>query len=265
MFLAVMWVMTAAMVGFSLGRVSMYGQVVCEEGVNPGTGNGEEGQSGQTGHTSQTGHADETGHAGRTDHTSQTGRTNQTGHADQTGHTGHAGQADRAGRLARAGHAGSRLSFRKKGRRGEEDSVFWSVGSPVSGEVTAQREGERPAVMIRPDGDRLYAPAGGKITRIFPTGNAFLFSTEFGAELYIQAGEVNDELMVRHYRPRILQNEVVGKGKLLLEFDRTGLEAEGISTEVSVSVEHSPFGGSIRMNVGESVKTGEEILQVRGA
>lgn len=96
-------------------------------------------------------------------------------------------------------------------------------------------------------------------------GNAFLFTTEFGAELYIQAGEVNDELMVRHYRPRILQNEVVGKGKLLLEFDRMGLEAEGASTEVSVSVESCAHGGDVRMTVGGRVKTGEEILQVRGA
>ena len=135
----------------------------------------------------------------------------------------------------------------------------------MSGEVTAQREGEQPTVIIRPDGDKIYAPAGGKITRVFPMGNAFLFTTEFGAELYIQAGEVNDELMVRHYRPRILQNEVVGKGKLLLEFDRMGLEAEGASTEVSVSVESCAHGGDVRMTVGGRVKTGEEILQVRGA
>lgn len=217
MLLAVMWAMTAAMVGFSLGRVSMYGQVAYEEGAD-----GEAGSVGEE-------------------------------------------QGSRKNRWEQGGHTGHKLPLRRKGRRREEDGVFWSVGSPVSGEVTAQREGEQPAVIIRPDSDRLYAPAGGKITRIFPMGNAFLFTTEFGAELYIQAGEVSDELLVRHYRPRILQNEVVGKGKLLLEFDRTGLEAEGISPEVSVSVEHSPFGGNIKMNVGERVKTGEEILQVRGA
>lgn len=207
MFLSVMWAMTAAMVGFSLGRVSMYGEPVYEEQET-------EGEDGER----------------------------------------------------RGAGSGRRNPLRRrKGRRGEEGGRAWSVGSPVSGEVTAQREGEQPTVIIRPDGDKIYAPAGGKITRVFPMGNAFLFTTEFGAELYIQAGEVDDELMVRHYRPRILQNEVVGKGKLLLEFDRMGLEAEGASTEVSVSVEHCAQGGDVRMTVGGRVKTGEEILQVRGA
>ncbi len=206
MFLGVMWAMTAAMVGFSLGRISMYGQVAYEEGEPQEAQEKEESGSGPW----------------------------------------------------------NRIR-RRKGRHGEDGGRCWSVGSPVSGEVTAQREGDQPTVIIRPDGDKIYAPAGGKITRVFPMGNAFLFTTEFGAELYIQAGEVDDELMVRHYRPRILQNEVVGKGKLLLEFDRMGLEAEGISTEVSVSVENCTGGGDVRMAVSGHVKTGEEILQVRGA
>ena len=208
MVLVIVWAMTAAMVGFSLGRVSMYRQVVYEEG--------------------------ETG-------------------------------AEEEDRTEQEPDAGRTLLRRGRGRKGEESGSSWSVGSPVSGEVTEQREGDQPAVVIRPDGDKLYAPAGGKITRIFPMGNAFLFTTEFGAELYIQAGEVEDDLMVRHYRPRILQNEVVGKGKLLLEFDRTGLEAEGISTEVSVSVKNWAYGSDVKMAVGGRVKTGEEILQVRGA
>ena len=207
MLLGVMWAMTAAMVGFSLGRLSMYGQPV----------DGEQ----------------EVNEEDREKETPKSGRPNH--------------------------------MKKGKARKGEENGKAWSVGSPVSGEVTAQREGEQPTVIIRPDGDKIYAPAGGKITRIFPMGNAFLFTTEFGAELYIQAGEADDELMVRHYRPRILQNEVVGKGKLLLEFDRMGLEAEGMSTEVSVSVENCAHGGDVRMTVGGRVKTGEEILQVRGA
>lgn len=94
-------------------------------------------------------------------------------------------------------------------------------------------------------------------------GNAMLFTTEFGAELYIQAGRTEDELLNRYYRPKIVQNEVVGKGKLLLEFDRQGLEAEGVSPDVSVCVEHYGSGGGVRMTTRERVKTGEEILKVR--
>lgn len=152
---------------------------------------------------------------------------------------------------------------RGRGNRQEEDTGGWSVGSPVPGEVTEYSEGDRPTVVIRTESDRLYAPAGGKITRLFPMGNAMLFTTEFGAELYIQAGKTEDELLNRYYRPKIVQNEVVGKGKLLLEFDRQGLEAEGVSPDISVCVEHYGSGGGVRMTTRERVKTGEEILKVR--
>ncbi len=152
---------------------------------------------------------------------------------------------------------------RGRGSRQEEDMEGWSVGSPVSGEVTEHSEGDHPTVVIHSDSNRLYAPAGGKITRLFPMGNAMLFTTEFGAELFIQAGKTEDELLNRYYRPKIVQNEVVGKGKLLLEFDRQGLEAEGVVPDVSVCVEHYGSGGAVRMTKRERVKTGEEILKMR--
>ena len=155
-----------------------------------------------------------------------------------------------------------RFGWHGRGRRTEEQGQFWSVGSPVSGVVVGQQDGEHPTLIIYPDSDRLYAPAGGKITRLFPMGNSFLFTTEFGTELYIQAGDINDDLLACHYRPRIVQNEVVSKGKLLLEFDRKGLERDGASAEVAVCVEGCFYGGSVRMTAGEHVKSGEEILQV---
>ena len=93
-------------------------------------------------------------------------------------------------------------------------------------------------------------------------GNEFLFRTEFGAELDIRVGEAKDEMLARYYRPRIIQNEIVGKGKLLLEFDRCGLEAEGCSSDISVRLESSVHGSDVQMTATESVKTGEEILRV---
>lgn len=200
MMLGVMWMMTAVVVGFMLGRVSMYGQLepVEEEGTD----------------------------------------------------------APAPGEV-------KKFLRRGKGHREEDDRISWSVGSPVSGVVVETLEEERPTVVIYPESDGVYAPANGKITRLFPTGNAFLMTTDFGTELYVQAGDVSDELMIRHYRPRILQNEVVCKGKLLLEFDRQGLERDGASADVIVSVESCRYGRDVRMTAGERVKIGEEILQVK--
>ncbi|MCM1188135.1 MAG: PTS glucose transporter subunit IIA [bacterium] len=147
--------------------------------------------------------------------------------------------------------------------RGDARLAAGAVGSPVSGEVEDVQDGASPGVVIRPGEDKIYAPVSGKIIKVFPLGNAFLFRTESGAELHIRVGEGGDELLGGYYRPRVLQNEIVSKGKLLLEFDRRGLEAEGISPCVSVTVETGGCGSEMTAAAGERVRTGEEILRIR--
>lgn len=151
----------------------------------------------------------------------------------------------------------------REGRRDSGIRFPFSVGSPVSGEVTEKNDEGKPMVTIHPGEDRLYAPASGKVTKIFPMGNAFLFRTEFGTELYIRVGDSEDELLERYYRPRIVQNEIVCKGKLLLEFDRQGLVKEGASCCVTVAVETGACAGNIIAAAGEQVRAGEPILGLR--
>lgn len=150
----------------------------------------------------------------------------------------------------------------RRGHRREEEPGGWPVGSPVTGLVMEHGEGEPPRIVIRPDGNKLYAPYGGKVTRLFPMGNAMLFATDFGVELYIQVGKTEDDLLNRYFRPKVVRNEVVAKGKLLMEFDRPGLESEGVSAEVAVYVENCGCC-AVKMTAGERVKAGEEILNVQ--
>ena len=174
------------------------------------------------------------------------------------------GRIDRSGRTSRGRHRGlSTMRFRHRGRESQEsEGTSYSLGSPVPGYVMSFREGDRPAVVIQPMEDKLYAPAAGKITKLFPMGNDFLFVTEFGTELRIRAGDTDDDLLGRYFRPRVVQNEIVAKGKLLLEFDRQSLAAEGASTMVTLSVEHRAYGSNVRMTANEEVKAGEELLRV---
>ena len=81
--------------------------------------------------------------------------------------------------------------------------------------------------------------------------------------MYIRVGDSEDELLDGYYRPRIVQNEIVGKGKLLLEFDRQGLAAEGVSDRVEVSVETGISGADILPASGAHVRTGEELLKLQ--
>ncbi|MDE6924811.1 MAG: PTS glucose transporter subunit IIA [Acetatifactor sp.] len=149
-----------------------------------------------------------------------------------------------------------------KGRekRSVKDGRGWAVGSPVSGYGEIRRDGPEAEIVIQPAEDRLYAPVEGKIMKLYPMGNAFRFRTEFGAELYIRVGDVKDDMFGRYYRPRVVQNEIVYKGKLLLEFDRQGLAAEGASAEVSVCVEHYVYGNEVIATAEGQIRAGDEIL-----
>lgn len=198
----------------------------------------------------------------------------------------HAGTAEKAGSEAGEGfrsstvrswnkglesvRRGTSSRFLRTGRRisgGREQQTAKSlgrvVGSPVTGLVVSYKEGEHPAVQLSPLEDKLYAPANGKVIKIFPMGNAFLFRTEFGTELYIRAGDVKDDLLGRYFRSRVVQNEIVNKGKLLLEFDRMGLKAEGASFAVTISVENHTYGSNVTMTAKEQVRPGEEIMRVQ--
>lgn len=199
------------------------------------------------------------------------------GRADGSQRMRYAGEQDQVSRRFPMGGAGW-LSDRcirgtggsvrpiRRGLRGKNQQApegqKWSVGSPVKGWLTSCRDDGHPTVVIQPEEDRLYAPAGGKVVKLFPMGNAFLFRTEFGTELYLQVGNVKDDLLGRYFRPRVVQNEIVPKGKLLLEFDSMKLVSEGISPAVTVSVENHSYNTSVHVTAAEMARVGEEILLV---
>lgn len=139
----------------------------------------------------------------------------------------------------------------------------WAIGSPVAGEVKYYHEGTRRGALIIPEQEVLYAPAAGKITKLYPTGNAMRLRTDCGIELLIQAGIDTGELEGRYYRPRVLQNEVVNKGKPLLEFDIAGIRTEGYNPSVMMSVEEAADYGNITVCDRPWVKAGEDLMWVR--
>lgn len=154
---------------------------------------------------------------------------------------------------------------RQRRRKGAERVIPTgkAIGSPCSGEVSFFYEGSRRGAVIEPSQGLLYAPASGKITRLYPMGNAFLLSTDFGIELLLKVGSKRDELLSMYYRPRIVQNEIVNKGKLLLEFDLEGLKAQGAEVSVSVTVEAADDYRDILVTEKENVRVGETVLWVR--
>lgn len=153
----------------------------------------------------------------------------------------------------------NRLWYEKR-MLGEEGVC--TIGSPVSGVVTDYREGRRPEIILYPMEEKLFAPSGGKVIKLFPLGNEIMFRTEEGTVLRMTVGDGADELHSEYFRPKAIQNEVVNKGKLLLEFDKNSLEAEGIECNISIRVEETGIGEKV-LNIAEGrVKVGEGIFEI---
>jgi len=147
--------------------------------------------------------------------------------------------------------------------KGKRISLGWAIGSPINGLVSSFQEGNRQGIVITPAQGKLFSPAAGKIVKLFPTGNAFMLRTEYGIELLLKAGHNTEELEGMYFRPRVIQNEVVNKGKLLLEFDMERIQAEGYDTAVRLSVESGDDYRDIIITDVERVKVGEELLWIR--
>lgn len=136
------------------------------------------------------------------------------------------------------------------------------IVSPVDGTVHYFREGSQQGAMLEPGQGKIYAPLSGKIVKLYPMGNAFLLQGDEGIGVLIRVGRQHpDELCSMYFRARIVQNEIVNKGKLLLEFDREKLAAAGEDVNVTVVLENSMEETEIAVTQKETVKVGEVLLK----
>lgn len=137
------------------------------------------------------------------------------------------------------------------------------IASPVYGTVSRYYERNHRGALIKPGEGKLYAPEAGKITRLFPMGNAMVLRTDYGLELLLKVGNTEDDFYSGYYRSRVIQNEIIPRGKLLLEFDLEGLQEQGQEPLVTISVEGSLNPEDILLTERESVRVGEELMLVR--
>ena len=159
----------------------------------------------------------------------------------------------------------ARVQRRYRGRSRREQQIKPAghpIASPVAGQVDVLEGQGRRGVLLTPEDNRVYAPASGKIIRLYPRGNEFLLRTDSGVVLRLQAGERDAEMTRDYFRPRIMQNEFVGKGKLLLEYDREALARDGYDTHVSMTVEEEERSYDLSVTGSMWVKNGQDCLWV---
>ncbi len=139
-----------------------------------------------------------------------------------------------------------------------------TIGSPVNGEIRKRMEetAEETAdagtgcISIVPEDGKVYAPTAGKVLKLYPMGNRIRFRTDSGLELLLNICRDREELHSAYYHCNVLQNEIVRKGKLLMEFDQEGLEREGVDTAVTVEMCRSRSGD--RSSVPGKIISGRE-------
>lgn len=141
-------------------------------------------------------------------------------------------------------------------------SRYREIGAPAGGEVNVFEENGKKKVRIFPRQGKVYAPASGKITHLYPMGSAMVLQTDFGAKLLLRVGNHVDEMCSEFYRCRVMENEVVRKGALILEYDPEGIDANGAEGEVVLSIENEEELGPTTLSSCTQIKAGDPILYV---
>ena len=117
--------------------------------------------------------------------------------------------------------------------------------------------------MCSSDLGKVYAPTAGKVLKLYPMGNRIRFRTDSGLELLLNICRDREELHSAYYHCNVLQNEIVRKGKLLMEFDQEGLAREGVDTAVTVEMCQIPERGQIVGTWKDYIRAGEELLWIQ--
>lgn len=92
---------------------------------------------------------------------------------------------------------------------------------------------------VLPEDGKIYAPADGQITMLFPTKHALGMRCANGAELLIHVGLNTVELNGKHFTVHVQEGESVKQGQLLLEFDGDAIQAAGYPLTTPVLVTNS--------------------------
>lgn len=146
------------------------------------------------------------------------------------------------------------------------------IGAPISGKLVSIKEVSDPTfgeeilgkgAAVIPDDGKVYAPADGTVSTVFPTGHAVAMATDDGVEILIHVGLDTVKLDGKHFTIHAQEDQKVKKGDLLLEVDLGQVKAEGYDTITPVVICNSDDFAEITMAQPKDVVHGDEILTLQ--
>ena len=122
------------------------------------------------------------------------------------------------------------------------------IASPIKGRVLKLESVKDAAfasgvlgkgAAVLPEEGKVYAPASGVVSALFPTLHALGIETDDGVQILIHIGLDTVQLNVEGFEAMIKQGDRIEKGQLLITFDKEFIESKGYCVETPVLVSNS--------------------------
>ncbi|MFP7495201.1 beta-glucoside-specific PTS transporter subunit IIABC [Terribacillus saccharophilus] len=143
------------------------------------------------------------------------------------------------------------------------------ISSPFQGSVVSLTEIKDEAfasgalgkgVAIIPSEGKLYAPASGVVSALFPTKHAIGITTDDGVEILIHIGMDTVQLDGKFFDAQVQQGDRVEKGQLLITFDLESIQDAGFDIATPVVVTDVKGYSLVAATEEKQVKWGEPLL-----
>ncbi|VTS22430.1 PTS system sucrose-specific transporter subunit IIABC [Streptococcus pseudoporcinus] len=150
----------------------------------------------------------------------------------------------------------------------DEDIIF----SPLDGQLLALDQVNDPVfasgamgkgVAIKPSGNSLYAPLGGRVEVVFETGHAFAITSARGAEVLIHIGIDTVSMAGLGFEPLVSVGQEVKKGDLLARFDSAKIKAAGLEDVTMVVLTNTSDYEEITIVGATELSHGQELFMAR--
>ena len=148
-----------------------------------------------------------------------------------------------------------------------------TIAAPANGTVIALEQVEDEAfaqgavgkgAAILPADGKIYAPADGQITMVFPTKHALGMQCANGLELLIHVGLNTVELKGKYFTVHVKDGDTVKKGQLLLECDIEQVRQAGYPLTTPVLVTNADqLEVTCLPTPGTQVTVGDAMLEVK--
>ncbi|WNS78642.1 beta-glucoside-specific PTS transporter subunit IIABC [Domibacillus sp. DTU_2020_1001157_1_SI_ALB_TIR_016] len=115
-------------------------------------------------------------------------------------------------------------------------------------------------IAIEPLEGKLYAPASGTISALFPTKHAIGLTTDNGSSILIHIGMDTVQLNGKYFTSHVAQGDRVVKGQLLIEFNMDEIKKAGYELSTPVVITDSERYTDISTTEEEQVKWGDPLM-----